>query len=310
MLSLDDVAAVQAGVCVVGLDHVAQQEGGAAVGLAELECRIDAGTSLAREQPEQPDQRQHEEDRERLGLGGERDGESERGESEVDRRAPEHVAKLHPRLDAARDPVARGEAGELDRELGQQREYVDRCVAEPWRSFAGESEHDDGPDRVPGVHRGETESLALQLARPDVHQRREHETAKHDQRYLAEREDEQHRREDQLRRHDRADAHLVFEAGDERVQNDDERELPPRGGTRRRQPGEKEQRDGEERAADDDEGRAVARGQAFERPCARLLEHTFLERRRPERRRCGRIWAHADLGCSHARWNRQFLCIS
>ena len=46
----DDVAAVAARVGVVGLDDVAEQVGGAAVGVAELERPVDLSPVLAREQ--------------------------------------------------------------------------------------------------------------------------------------------------------------------------------------------------------------------------------------------------------------------
>ena len=50
---LDDVAAVHAGVGVVGLDHVAEQERRAAVGVAQLELVVDPHPALAREDREQ-----------------------------------------------------------------------------------------------------------------------------------------------------------------------------------------------------------------------------------------------------------------
>ena len=59
----DDVAAVRAGVGVVGLDDVAEQERRAAVGVAELERVIDTGPPLARERAEERDEREHEQER-------------------------------------------------------------------------------------------------------------------------------------------------------------------------------------------------------------------------------------------------------
>ena len=52
---VDDVAAVAAGVGVVGLDHVAEQKRGAAVRVAQLERVIDAPAPLAREVQQQSD---------------------------------------------------------------------------------------------------------------------------------------------------------------------------------------------------------------------------------------------------------------
>jgi len=56
----DDVAAVAAGVRVVGLDDVAEQHRRAAIGMAELERVVDAGAPLAGELAQETDQRQNE----------------------------------------------------------------------------------------------------------------------------------------------------------------------------------------------------------------------------------------------------------
>ena len=57
---LHDVAAVAAGVLVVRLEHVAEQERCAAVGAAELQRVLDPHLALAREHGDQPEQRNHE----------------------------------------------------------------------------------------------------------------------------------------------------------------------------------------------------------------------------------------------------------
>ena len=59
---VDDVAAVRSGVVVVRFNDVSKQEGGAAIGGAEGKLMLDALLALAREQPEQTNQRQDEED--------------------------------------------------------------------------------------------------------------------------------------------------------------------------------------------------------------------------------------------------------
>ena len=55
----DDAAAVAAGVGVVGLDHVAEQQRRALVRLAQLERLVDAGLALAREHREHRGERDH-----------------------------------------------------------------------------------------------------------------------------------------------------------------------------------------------------------------------------------------------------------
>ena len=57
---VDDVAAVRARVRVVGLDHFAEQEHGAAVGVAQLQLGVDPHPAFPGEDGEQADQRQGE----------------------------------------------------------------------------------------------------------------------------------------------------------------------------------------------------------------------------------------------------------
>ena len=130
---VDDVAAVRAGVRVVGLDHVAEQEHGAAVGVAQLELGIDPHAALPREHREQADQRKGEHDREGRVHGRERNGEPDRREARVDGVNPGHRAQLHLRRDAEHGPLAHGGAGEVERELreerGQRRPATGRATA-------------------------------------------------------------------------------------------------------------------------------------------------------------------------------------
>ena len=81
---LDDVLRVVARVLVVGLDHVAEQQRGAAVGLRELERAVDARLALAGEEGEERDEREDEEDRVGLAGGAERGEQADRGEQRVD----------------------------------------------------------------------------------------------------------------------------------------------------------------------------------------------------------------------------------
>ena len=61
----DDALAVLAGVAVVGFDHVAEDEGGAAVGARELEHALEALVAFVGEHGEQPEQRDERETRHR-----------------------------------------------------------------------------------------------------------------------------------------------------------------------------------------------------------------------------------------------------
>ena len=80
---LDHVAAVAARVGVVRLDDVAEEEGGAAVGVAELERVVDAAVPLAREEGEEAEEREYEQDGERLVVGHDREEEAGRRERRV-----------------------------------------------------------------------------------------------------------------------------------------------------------------------------------------------------------------------------------
>jgi hypothetical protein len=65
------------------LDNVAEQVGGAAVGVAELECPVDLSSVLAREEGEQADERKHEQERVRRLARGNGDGDPDRCECRI-----------------------------------------------------------------------------------------------------------------------------------------------------------------------------------------------------------------------------------
>ena len=81
---LDDVLGVLAGVGVVGLDDVAQQQSRPAVGARELDRLLDARRALEREDREETGERQHEERRVGLVGGGEGGEQADRREEQVD----------------------------------------------------------------------------------------------------------------------------------------------------------------------------------------------------------------------------------
>ena len=85
---LDHVLGVLAGVGVVGLDHVAQQQRGAAVGAGELDRLLDARRALAGEDREQPGERDDEEHGVRLVGGGEGGEQADRDEQQRRRGGP------------------------------------------------------------------------------------------------------------------------------------------------------------------------------------------------------------------------------
>ena len=84
----DAVAVLAAGVGVVGLEQVAHQQRGAAVGVRERERVVDARAPLAREEGEQAHERQHERDGERLALAGDAGEDAHRARARRRRRRP------------------------------------------------------------------------------------------------------------------------------------------------------------------------------------------------------------------------------
>ena len=92
----DDALAVLAGVAVVGFDHVAEDERGAAVGARELEHALEAPAALPGEYGEQTEQRDH-------GYGGQR--------GPVDALGGEQAGRRQCRVDAV-DPAGAYQGGE------------------------------------------------------------------------------------------------------------------------------------------------------------------------------------------------------
>ena len=87
---------MRAGVVVVCLDHVTEQEHGAAIGVAKLELRVDPHPPLAGEERQEPDQRQGQRDAERRLDRRERDREPHGRETGVDQVDRRHLVELDP----------------------------------------------------------------------------------------------------------------------------------------------------------------------------------------------------------------------
>ena len=126
----DDAArVVAAGVLVGLLQQVAEQHRDAAVGAAQLERLVEPLVALAREQRQQRGERQHEQERVRVAVGGERREQAERREQRVDDPHPRERSQLLAAGDVEREPRAHRVDAEVDRELGAERQHVPRPVA-------------------------------------------------------------------------------------------------------------------------------------------------------------------------------------
>ena len=144
---VDDVLGVVAGVLVVGLQQVAQQERGAAEGAAHLDRLGDPGLALAREVGEQVDEREHEQGGGRRGRGGDRGEQADRGEQRVDEEDLAQLAEDHarrqPGAEVGPQRLADGVGGELRAERGR----VGGPVRPGGRVGAERDEHHGGRER-------------------------------------------------------------------------------------------------------------------------------------------------------------------
>ena len=84
----DDLPRVVARVLVIRLDDVAEKEGGAAVGVPELESVVDPPPPLLRQESEQGEQREDDEEGQRLVVGHDRREEGDRASARDRLRRP------------------------------------------------------------------------------------------------------------------------------------------------------------------------------------------------------------------------------
>ena len=157
---IDDVAAVMARVRIVGLDDLAEQERGSAIGVPHLELVVDPHTPLAREDRQERDQRQCEQNAAGGGRSGERDREPDRREPGVDHAHGRHRPQVEPRPHAERSPFAAGRAHVVEDELRAEGCHVERPAREgraPTRRR--------GPGRVPAQPRARRSGASAGCAR-------------------------------------------------------------------------------------------------------------------------------------------------
>ena len=228
---IDDVAAVDARVRVVGLDDVAEQERRAAVRVAQLERVVDPALPLAaRTCRSSPTSGRTSTTSAGCVLRRERDGQAERRESE--RRRPRRRPRK-PSTARGAMPVRRGRRSrrrcEVERELRGERRRgrpatpTSAGAGRPRARARASARARGTPSRASGSARvgsrsghGRSATVAQDEPRGDGAAAR------------ADREREEHRHEHELRRDRRAAADLELDARDERVEPDEEREPPGR----------------------------------------------------------------------------------
>ena len=252
------VAAVAARVGIVGLDDVSEQHRGASVGVAELECVVDANLALSCEVREQSDQRQRDDNQRGVGAASERSEDGDGRQGRVDGPDPDHETQEAPRRDTEAETVAQGRAPEVEGELGDQGQRVDRQVVRRRCGLAGRDEDERRADGMPGVHEPQEAAVDRDTAARVFGEAAEEQTCCDAERDVLHRKEGEHRHEDELRRDRRAGADLEVDPRSERIggHEDDERPEPDlAGGVGKRC---ERDGDGQERAAEKERGEAVA----------------------------------------------------
>ena len=119
------MAAVASRVRIVCLDHIAEQQSGPAIRVAQLECVVDPPMALAAEVAQEADEREDEHDELGPGVRCEREDEPDRRERSVD----DEDEADEPEQRSQRDPVGdhvHTRVAEVEGELREQRRDVDR----------------------------------------------------------------------------------------------------------------------------------------------------------------------------------------
>ena len=245
---IDDVAAVAPGVRVVGLDDVAEQQRGPAVGVAELDGVVDPTPSLSREEPDQPEQRQgQQEGVGAIGEGRVGDEQPEGSEREVDEVRKPDGREMRPDADPEGRRAGR-RAAEIEGELRHERRREERPVEAPVGSrAAGGDQHEGRAERVPAVRDEDDRPLQVPLPAEVLGHPAEQEAGGDQEGCDARRDEEEHRHEHELRRDREPDSDLEPHARRERVGHHEGRDEERRRGARR--VGEERERNGDREKA-------------------------------------------------------------
>ncbi len=249
---------------------------------------VDPLVAVARQQPEQEHQRQHEQDRGGALAGGDRGQESDRSETRVDRPHERDHPDLQTDLgDHARQPHPDQRARQIHQASCGERRCQQRQLVEPDRGRPSEQEQHRRPDGMPSVgHRGEHPARRDPAEHP-VHCVPEGHPKAHRRRHGGGRQDQQHRHEDELRGNHVAGADRELDARDQGVDRDQQRRRPRyRASTKVDCTGREQQRarHGDEQRGGDRVDEQLALGgparaslpAAFEQPFGRRVGHVLV----------------------------------
>ena len=140
------------GVVVDGVDHIAEQVGGAPVGRAEGQRVVQPLPALAGEDREQRDERQRQQDQGRMLRDVGRDGQRGTRQARVGQIQPRHL-RLRSRRHPVGKPGPRQPGGGVDHELRHQREDQPRGSLPREHLVARQHEHEHRPERIRSCRR-------------------------------------------------------------------------------------------------------------------------------------------------------------
>ena len=259
-------------VGVVGLDDVSEEERRAPVGVAELERVVDPAVALAREEGEEREQRDDEQDRERLVVSDHGEEEPGRGERRVHEVDGGGHPELGPEGDVECHPGPHRRAGEVEGELREEHPSEERQDLPRGSGLAGNRKHKRGPEGVPRAEDLQQRALPVDASARELARRAEQEADGDAERHERHWEQEEHGHEDDLRGDREPGADLELDARCEGVR-DDEHEEHPRldDPVRGREEGERDCH-GDERQGTEERGARVSRRQPFGRARTRVLD--------------------------------------
>ena len=271
---LDDVAAVLAGVGVVGLDHVAEQERGAAVGAGRARAR---GRSARRARARRASAARRAAATSRTSSGCRAEVKARAARPARGRRRRGRPSSGSGRSCSARStrPIQLRSAAraEVEGELGGERGQVDRPVAPVRRRSRGEASPrtSTGPTTCHELHQHQEQPVERARRCARCERRAEQERGGDAQRHVCEREHEEHRHEHELRRQRRAGADLELDARGAGVE-DDENTYTQAAGARPLVEAQRERRPPRRRSCRRSRARPSGRGRRGAAACEPRLE--------------------------------------
>jgi hypothetical protein len=191
----DNLAAVLAGVGVVGVDDVPEEKRRAPVGSRELERGVESLTTLSREEAEQQDEREREEECTLLDGGGDREAESDRSDQRIEEKGRRDRSQEVPGTHTERHPLESRRTRQIEGELCEKGPDQDGAAVPGGVWFSSGREHERCADRECGVAREDSRPGEREPAAHDIDQTADSHAAHDEERHVPGREEKEHRHE-------------------------------------------------------------------------------------------------------------------